>query len=106
MGLSQFALEFEKTLHGIADASAMSLEVALISASGDVIQRVAQQVKNTGVLTDTSVSAAESEEMSGRSLSMTGDFPDHDAVLAPKAPKKGLLTRLFGGLGNDSDSQA
>lgn len=102
MGLSQCAVEFEKAIPSVSDALPMSLEVVLTSANGETIQRMVQPVRNSGVLTDSSSVEAVSEDSASRGLSMTGDFPDHDLGIAPKAGKKGLLSRLFGGLGGES----
>jgi hypothetical protein len=103
IGLSQFAVEFEKVLKGIVEGSVMSLEVALLSAQGEVIQQLSQQVLETGVLADTTVSGDESAELSGHTISTSADFPDHDSALAPRSPKKGLLSRLFGGISGGSN---
>jgi hypothetical protein len=102
IGLSQFAVEFEKAIGGFAEGSVVSLEVELLSAQGDVIQQISQRVMETGVLADSTGSAAESEDISGHSFSTSGDFPDHDTVTVSKTVKKGLLSRLFGATGGES----
>jgi hypothetical protein len=104
MGLSQFAVDFERPSRDLIDAQSPSIEVSIHSATGEELHKVVQIVRSAGVISDAEISAAESQSDSTGSLTTEADFPDLDPVGATRGTKKGLLTRLLSGFTSDADA--
>jgi hypothetical protein len=104
MGLSQFAVDFERPSRDLIDPQSPSIEVSIHSATGEELHKVGQIVRSAGVISDAEISAAESQSDSTGSLTTEADFPDLDPVGATRGTKKGLLTRLLSGFTSDADA--
>lgn len=99
IGLAQFAVELERVVPPDVVLSGHSVEVSLISATGETLHTVAQMVQTTGVLVEAEPLPATAELVEGEVESMPHekDFEAVEALAFGGSKKKGLLSRLFSG---------
>jgi hypothetical protein len=92
MGLSQVPVEFE---HSLVDTSARDIQVefCLVSAFGDVLHTLRQEVRSVGILADAQENAAHVEADTIASVLSASDLlEENNKRIEEKGSSKGLFS--------------